>query len=74
MEARDEKIESYHCTRGIGSDRLSMFSVNLYAADKPKTQAAWIAAAALDSPDTVDQLYAAAKKEGKVSFTRCPAA
>ena len=45
---------------------LSMFSVNLYAADKPKTQAAWIAAAALDSPDTVDQLYAAAKKEGKV--------
>jgi iron(III) transport system substrate-binding protein len=32
----------------------------------PKTQAAWIAAAALDAPDTVDQLYAAAKKEGKV--------
>ena len=45
---------------------LSMFSVNLYAADKPKTQAAWIAAAALDAPDTADQLYAAAKKEGKV--------
>jgi len=43
---------------------LSMFTVNLYAA--PKTQAAWIAAAALDAPDTVDQLYAAAKKEGKV--------
>lgn len=43
---------------------LSMFTVNLYAA--PKTQAAWIAAAALDAPDTADQLYAAAKKEGKV--------
>lgn len=36
------------------------------AADKTKTQAAWIAAAALDAPDTVEQLYEAAKKEGKV--------
>ncbi len=46
---------------------LSIFSTNLYAADtKPKSQAAWIAKAALDAPDTQEQLYEAAKKEGKV--------
>lgn len=43
---------------------LSLVPATLFAA--PKTQAAWIAAAALDAPDTVEQLYAAAKKEGKV--------
>lgn len=60
-----------------GSYRFAMFALVLalasfaattgaFAADKPKTQAAWIAAAALEAPDTVDQLYEAAKKEGKV--------
>jgi len=37
-----------------------------FAAEKPKTQSAWLEAAALDAPDTAEQLYGAAKKEGKV--------
>lgn len=41
-------------------------TTNVFAANKPKTEAAWIAAAALDAPDTDEQLYEAAKKEGKV--------
>lgn len=43
-----------------------MGTTNVFAADKPKTEVAWIAAAALDAPDTNEQLYEAAKKEGKV--------